>query len=87
MPGGRTRASDTDAQATAVRELEEELDGYTHRSDRAVLTELGAVQAVQPSRTHGALTGYRVTFFQASGAAQADPSGPVRCRTCRSRGR
>ncbi|MGW0877662.1 NUDIX hydrolase [Streptomyces sp. NPDC002740] len=63
LPGGHTRASDADARATAVRELEEELDGYAHRSDRDVLTELGVVEAVQPSRTHGALTGYRMTFF------------------------
>lgn len=63
LPGGHVRASDADPRAAAVRELEEELDGYVHEPDRDVLTELGVVGAVQPSRTHGALTEYRMTFF------------------------
>ncbi|MGW4852768.1 NUDIX domain-containing protein [Streptomyces sp. NPDC004288] len=64
LPGGYVRASDTDRRAAAIRELEEELPGYRHRADRDGLTELGVVEAVQPSRTFGALSGYRVTFFQ-----------------------
>lgn len=63
LPGGHVRTSDVDSRAAAVRELEEELDGYEHRPDRDVLTELGVVDVVQPSRTHGALTEYRMTFF------------------------
>ncbi|WP_393097948.1 NUDIX domain-containing protein [Streptomyces sp. LN325] len=63
LAGGHARGSDADPRATAVRELEEELDGYAHRPDRDVLTELGVVEAVQPSRTHGALSRYRMTFF------------------------
>ncbi|WP_244258196.1 NUDIX hydrolase [Streptomyces sp. Tu 2975] len=63
LPGGHVRTTDADHWATAIRELEEELAGYTYRPDRDVLTRLGVIDAVQPSRTHGAVTGYRVTFF------------------------
>ncbi|MET8665036.1 NUDIX domain-containing protein [Streptomyces tendae] len=63
LPGGHVRASDADPAAAAVRELEEELAGYVHHPARDVLSELGTIEAVQPSRTFGVVTKYRVTFF------------------------
>ncbi|TXS30620.1 NUDIX hydrolase [Streptomyces sp. ms191] len=76
LPGGHVRASDADHRAAAIRELEEELAGYRHRADRDVLTELGTVEAVQPSRTFGAVSGYRVTFFQLRTDAERLLLGP-----------
>ncbi|MEU6983860.1 NUDIX hydrolase [Streptomyces sp. NPDC046324] len=76
LPGGHVRSSDTDRRAAAIRELEEELAGYQHRPDRDVLTELGTVEAVQPSRTVGAVSGYRVTFFQLRTDADRLQLGP-----------
>ncbi|MEV5416173.1 NUDIX hydrolase [Streptomyces albogriseolus] len=63
LPGGHVRSSDANHRAAAIRELEEELAGYVYRPDQDVLTEIGVIEAVQPSRTYGAVTAYHVTFF------------------------
>ncbi|WP_327375348.1 NUDIX hydrolase [Streptomyces sp. NBC_01216] len=76
LPGGHVRASDADHRAAAVRELEEELAGYRHDGDRDVLTELGTVEAVQPSRTFGVVSAYRVAFFQLTTDAERLLLGP-----------
>ncbi|MFE0454248.1 NUDIX domain-containing protein [Streptomyces sp. NPDC058914] len=76
LPGGHIRASDADARAAAARELEEELLGYDHTPGREELKELGAVSAVQLSRTFGAVTEYRVVFFQLESKARSIPVGP-----------
>ncbi|MEQ8145659.1 NUDIX hydrolase [Streptomyces sp. OP7] len=76
LPGGHVRTSDASLRSAAARELEEELDGYTYRSDRDVLTELGVVDAVQSSRTYGAITDYRVTFFHLKVDAERLRPGP-----------
>ncbi|GAA2815965.1 NUDIX hydrolase [Streptomyces showdoensis] len=76
LPGGHVRSSDTDLRAAAVRELEEELPGYTHTPGRDRLKELGTVPVVQLSRTVGAVTEYRITFFQLETDAPAIPVGP-----------
>ncbi|MFJ3941464.1 NUDIX domain-containing protein [Streptomyces parvus] len=64
LPGGHVRTTDADHRAAAIRELEEELAGYHHDPDRDTLVDLGTIEAVQPSRTFGAVSAYRVTFFQ-----------------------
>lgn len=76
LPGGHVRSSDGDRRAAAVRELEEELAGYVHRPDRDVLTELGTIEAVQPSRTFGAVTAYRVVLFHLKTDAERLLLGP-----------
>ncbi|MEV7279158.1 NUDIX hydrolase [Streptomyces sp. NPDC093111] len=76
LPGGHVRSSDADVRAAAVRELEEELPGYTHTPGRDRLKELGTVPVTQLSRTVGAVTEYRITFFQLETEATAVPVGP-----------
>ncbi|MER7961073.1 NUDIX hydrolase [Streptomyces ardesiacus] len=76
LPGGHVRTTDADHRAAAIRELEEELAGYHHDPDRDVLTNLGVIEAVQPSRTFGAVTAYRVTFFQLKTASDRLVLGP-----------
>ncbi|MER5791958.1 NUDIX hydrolase [Streptomyces sp. NPDC001980] len=79
LPGGYVRGSDVDLRAAAVRELEEELHGYTYQSTRDTLTELGVVNVVQPSRTYGALTRYRVAFFLLKTGMELSNTGPGAC--------
>ncbi|EFE78389.1 hypothetical protein P376_0224 [Streptomyces sp. HCCB10043] len=76
LPGGHIRTSDADHRTAAIRELEEELAGYYYDPDRDVLTNLGMIEAVQPSRTFGAVTAYRVTFFQLKTESDHLPLGP-----------
>ncbi|MFE7000152.1 NUDIX domain-containing protein [Streptomyces griseus] len=76
LPGGHVRTTDADHRAAAIRELEEELVGYHHDPDRDVLTNLGTIDAVQPSRTFGAVSAYRVTFFQLKTESDRLPLGP-----------
>ncbi|MGW2205066.1 NUDIX domain-containing protein [Streptomyces sp. NPDC001774] len=76
LPGGHVRATDADHRAAAIRELEEELAGYQYAPDRDTLVDLGTVEAVQPSRTFGAVSAYRVTFFQLKTEAERLLLGP-----------
>ncbi|MFG3348768.1 NUDIX domain-containing protein [Streptomyces sp. NPDC048018] len=76
LPGGHVRSSDADARAAAFRELEEELPGYHHVPGRDSLRELGTVPIVQLSRTFGAITEYRITFFQLECPVADLPVGP-----------
>ncbi len=76
LPGGHVRTSDTGPRAAAARELEEELPGYTHVSGSGTLTELGVVSVTQLSRTYGAVTEYRITFYQLASDARPIPVGP-----------
>jgi 8-oxo-dGTP pyrophosphatase MutT (NUDIX family) len=76
LPGGHVRASDPDDRAAAMRELEEELPGYDPTPGRDRLKELGTVSVVQLSRTFGAVTEYRVVFFQLESEAQQIRVGP-----------
>ncbi|MGW7092087.1 NUDIX hydrolase [Streptomyces sp. NPDC054874] len=76
LPGGHVRTTDADHRAAAIRELEEELAGYHHDPGRDVLVDLGTIEAVQPSRTFGAVSAYRVTFFQLKTEADRLLLGP-----------
>ncbi|MBT2902646.1 NUDIX hydrolase [Streptomyces sp. McG8] len=76
LPGGHVRTTDADHRAAAIRELEEELAGYHYDPDRDVLTSLGAIEAVQPSRTFGAVSAYRVTFFHLTTQSERLLLGP-----------
>ncbi|SFJ80996.1 NUDIX domain-containing protein [Streptomyces pini] len=76
LPGGYVRASDRDARTAAVRELEEELPGYSYVSGRDTLTELGVFPVVQISRTHGAVTAYRVALYQLRSGTERLPLAP-----------
>ncbi|MCG5446529.1 NUDIX hydrolase [Micromonospora sp. NIE79] len=76
LPGGHRRAGDQDPRAVAVRELEEELPGFVFDPRRDTLSELGAVEVEQLSRTFGVVTRYRITFFQLLSTRRVVPVGP-----------
>ncbi len=62
--GGHRRTEDTDLRETAVRELEEELTGFSFDPTQDSLVELGHAQVVQLSRTYGVSTLYELKLFQ-----------------------
>ncbi|WBB53360.1 NUDIX hydrolase [Verrucosispora sp. WMMD573] len=76
LPGGHVRSDDLDPLATAVRELEEELPGFTFDLRRDRLVELGEVEVVQQSRTYGAVTRYRMHFVQLTSTRRELKAGP-----------
>ncbi|MBC8988743.1 NUDIX hydrolase [Micromonospora chalcea] len=76
LPGGHQRPDDSSPLATAVRELEEEIPEFAFNPRRDRLTELGEVEVIQQSRTYGAVTRYRMTFFQLTSTRQSLKVGP-----------
>ncbi|MEV2239351.1 NUDIX hydrolase [Micromonospora sp. NPDC049891] len=76
LPGGHLRSDDRDPLAAAVRELEEELPGFTFDARRDRLVELGEVEVVQQSRTYGAVTRYQMHFVQLTSTRRDLKAGP-----------
>ena len=76
LPGGHRRPGDTDTHDVAIRELEEELPGFTFDPGRDRLVELRTVEINQVSRTYGVLTAYKITFFHLRSTRSALQVGP-----------
>ncbi|GAA2074441.1 NUDIX hydrolase [Actinomadura alba] len=64
LPGGHRRSSDVNLRETAIRELEEELPGFSFDSPADELIELGEVRVTQLSSTFGVSTDYLIAMFQ-----------------------
>jgi hypothetical protein len=62
--GGHRRSSDASLRETAIRELEEELPGFSFDSTTDELIELGQVRVTQLSSTFGVSTDYLIAIFQ-----------------------
>ncbi|MFF5230748.1 hypothetical protein [Dactylosporangium sp. NPDC000521] len=76
LPGGHRRSGDRDISTVALRELQEEVLGFTFDPARDRLVRIGAVRAVEVSRTLGVVTGYDITFFQLRSTRADVQAGP-----------
>ncbi|WP_410628363.1 NUDIX hydrolase [Amycolatopsis sp. cmx-8-4] len=76
LPGGHGRRGDGSPREVAVRELQEELPGFVLDTATDRLTELGTVDVAQVSRTNGAATNYRITFFHLRSTRADLAAGP-----------
>jgi 8-oxo-dGTP pyrophosphatase MutT (NUDIX family) len=77
LPGGHARDGERDAGDVAVRELQEELPGFTFDPAAHRLIDLGTVDITKVSRTYGVSTRYEMSFFHLQSQRTSFRVGPA----------